>query len=155
MAVKPVPEGFRTLTPHLVVSDAAAAIEFYKRAFGGQERMRMPGPGGKVMHAELQIGDSIFMLNDEFPEMGARSPISLGGSPVTLMLYVPNVDQTFAQAVSAGATAVMPVSDQFWGDRYGMVKDPFGHQWAIATHMEDLTPAQIGERHAAAFAAGK
>ena len=155
MAAKPIPEGFHTLTPHLVVVDAAAAIEFYKRAFGGKERMRMPGPGGKLMHAEIQIGDSIFMLNDEFPEMGARSPISLGGSPVTLMLYVPNVDQSFAQAVSAGATAVMPVADQFWGDRYGMVKDPFGHQWAIATHKEDLTPAQIAERHAAAFAAGK
>ncbi len=155
MAVKPIPEGFRTLTPHLVVGDAAQAIEFYTRAFGGKERMRMPGPGGKLMHAEVQIGDSIFMLNDEIPEMGARSPISLGGSPVTLMLYVPNVDQTFAQAVAAGAIAIMPVADQFWGDRYGMVKDPFGHQWAIATHMEDLTPAQIAERHAAAFATGK
>jgi uncharacterized glyoxalase superfamily protein PhnB len=155
MAVRPVPEGFHTLTPHLVVSDAAQAIEFYKNAFGGKEVMRMPGPGGKVMHAEVQLGDSILMLNDEFPEMGGRSPMTLGGSPVTLMMYVPNVDQVFAQAVAAGATSIMPVADQFWGDRYGMVKDPFGHQWAIATHKEDLSPAQIAERHAAAFAAGK
>jgi uncharacterized glyoxalase superfamily protein PhnB len=150
MAVKPIPDGFHTLTPHIVVSDAAAAIDFYKEAFGAKEAMRMPGPGGKIMHALIQIGDSKVMLNDEFPEMGgALSPSSLGGSPVTLTLYVPDVDRTFEQAIAAGATVKMPAADQFWGDRYGMLTDPFGHLWAVATHIEDLTPEQIAQRAAA------
>ena len=150
MAVKPIPDGFHTLTPHIVVSDAAAAIDFYKEAFGAKEAMRMPGPGGKIMHALIQIGDSKVMLNDEFPEMGgALSPSSLGGSPVTLTLYVPDVDRTFEQAIAAGATVKMPAADQFWGDRYGMLTDPFGHLWAVANHIEDLTPEQIAQRAAA------
>jgi uncharacterized glyoxalase superfamily protein PhnB len=153
MSIKPVPEGFHTLTPHLCVDGAAAAIDFYQQAFGANEIARMAGPGGKIMHALIQIGDSKVMLNDEFPEMGARGPNAIGGSAVTLTLYVPDADRTMAQALAAGGKETMPVADQFWGDRYGIVTDPFGHLWAIATRKEELTPEQIAKR-AAAFAAG-
>ena len=146
-AVKPIPDGFHTVTPHLVIKDAAAAIEFYKKAFGAEEVERMPGPGGHgIMHAEIRIGNSMIMLCDEFPEMGARGPQSLGGSPVSIMLYVEDVDAAVKQAVDAGAEVTMPVADMFWGDRYGRLNDPFGHQWAVATHKEDLTPDELRQR---------
>ncbi len=152
MAVKRVPEGYQRVTPHLTVRNAAAMIDFYKKAFGAVERRRTPGPDGKsIMHAELQIGDSIVFLNDEFPEMGAISPLALKGTPVTVHLYVEDADKQFQQALSAGAEVVMPLADQFWGDRYGIVKDPTGHLWSIGSHMEDLTPAQMQERMAKAF----
>jgi PhnB protein len=151
MPVKPIPDGFHTLTPHLVVDGAAAAIDYYQKAFGAKELMRMPGPGGKIMHALIQIGDSKVMLNDEFPERKARGPKAIGGSAVTLTLYVPDVDHTVAQAVAAGGKVTMPVADQFWGDRYGTLIDPFGHLWAVATHTADLSPEQIAKA-AAAFA---
>lgn len=139
---KPIPDGYGTVTPHLVVREAAKALEFYQKAFGAQERCRMPGPGGKLMHAEFQIGNSIIMMVDEMPEFN-KSPQALGGSPVTIHLYVEDVDVLFDRAVKAGATATMPVSDTFWGDRYGRLSDPFGHQWSIATHKQDLTPEEI------------
>jgi len=139
MAVKPVPTGYHTLTPFLTVRDAARAIEFYKKAFGAQERGVMKGPDGKVMHAELLIGDSIVMLSDEFPEFGSLSPQSIGGSPMRLHIYVDGVDAAFDRAVKAGAEVEMPVMDQFWGDRYGKLKDPFGHKWSIATHTKDMS----------------
>jgi PhnB protein len=146
MAVKRVPDGYHRVTAHLVVNNAAAAIDFYKKAFGAVEKGRMPGPGGKIIHADLLIGDSHVFLNDEFPDMGAHSPAGLKGTPVTMHLYVQDANAQFKQAVDAGATVVMPLADQFWGDRYGIVKDPFGHQWSIGSHMEDLTPAQMQER---------
>jgi uncharacterized glyoxalase superfamily protein PhnB len=152
-AVKPVPAGFHTLTPHLIVRGAAQAIEFYKKAFGAEELTRMPSPDGRtVMHAELQIGDSILFLADEFPEMGARSPKALGGSPVTIHLYVADVDAVFNRAIQAGATAQMPPTDMFWGDRYGKLTDPFGHVWSVATHTEDVPPEEMAKRAQAAFA---
>jgi uncharacterized glyoxalase superfamily protein PhnB len=154
MAVKPIPEGFHTLTPHIIVNDAAKAIDFYKKAFSAEEVLRLPGPGGKIMHAEIKIGDSPVMIAEEYPDMGVRSPLAIGGSAVTLNLYVPDVDKVFNQAVSAGATAAMPVADQFWGDRYGKLTDPFGHHWSVATHTEDLTAEQIAERAQAAFSQG-
>jgi uncharacterized glyoxalase superfamily protein PhnB len=150
MAVKRVPDGFHRVTPHLTVRNASALIEFYKKAFGAVEMNRAPGPDGKIMHAAIQIGDSIVFLNDEFPEMGAQSPLASKSTPVTLHLYVEDADQQFQQALAAGAEVVMPIGDQFWGDRYGIVKDPSGHQWSIGSHMEDLTPAQIQERMAQA-----
>ena len=147
MAVKRVPDGFHRVTPHLVVRNAAAMIDFYKKAFGAVEKRRAAGPDGKsILHAELQIGDSIVFLNDEFPEMGAVSPLQAKSTPVTLHLYVQDADKQFQQALAAGAEVVMPIADQFWGDRYGIVKDPSGHQWSIGMHMEDLTPAQMQER---------
>jgi uncharacterized glyoxalase superfamily protein PhnB len=152
---KPIPEGFHTLTPHIVVRDGSGAIEFYRKAFAAEELMRMPGPGGKLMHAELKIGDSIVMLCDEFPEMGALSPQALDGSPVTLHVYTRDADAAIEKAVSAGATVTMPAQDTFWGDRYGKVQDPFGHHWSIATHQEDLTPEEIGKRAAQAFSKGE
>jgi len=152
MAVKPIPDGYHTVTAHITVNDGNKAIDFYKKAFGAKEIYRMPGPGGKVMHAEIQIGDSIIMLNDEFPDMGgARSAKAIGDSAVTLNLYVPDVDKVYNQAVASGATATMPVADMFWGDRYGKLKDPFGHHWSIATHKEDVTPEEIMKRAAAEF----
>lgn len=152
MAVKRVPEGYHRVTPHLVVRNAAAAIDFYKKAFGALEKGRAPGPDGKsIMHAELQIGDSRVFLNDEFPEMGAQSPLAFKGTAVTLHLYVQDADKQFKQALDAGATVVMPLADQFWGDRYGVVKDPFGHHWSIGSHMEDVTPEQMKERMAKAM----
>ncbi|RMF77856.1 MAG: VOC family protein [Planctomycetota bacterium] len=155
MAVNPIPEGHHTLTPHLTVKNAAEAIEFYKKAFSAEEVMRIPGPDGRtIMHAELRIGDSMVYLANEFPEHGCVGPASLGGSPVTLHLYVPDIDGAFDQAVKAGAQVRMPVADMFWGDRYGQVVDPFGHVWSIATHKEDLTPEQCAQRAAAAMSGG-
>lgn len=152
MAVKRVPEGCHRVTPHLTVRDAAKMIDFYKKAFGAVEVRRAPGPDGKmIMHAQLQIGDSVVFLNDEFPEMGAFSPLKSGSTPVTLHLAVEDADAQFQQALSAGAEVVMPLADQFWGDRYGIVKDPSGHHWSIGAHMEDLTPEQMQERMAKEF----
>lgn len=139
MAVKPIPEGYHTLTPYLTVRDAARAIEFYKQAFGAEDRGAMKDPSGKIMHAELKIGDSIVMLADEFPEFGSVSPQSGGSTSMGLHIYVTDVDSAFARAVKAGAQVEMPVMDQFWGDRYGKLKDPFGHKWSIATHTKDLS----------------
>jgi uncharacterized glyoxalase superfamily protein PhnB len=141
--VKPVPEGMRTVTPHLVCAGAAEAIEFYKRAFGAVEIARLPGPQGKLMHAMIRIGDSVVMLVDEFPEMGGLSPKSLKGSPVTIHLYVDNVDAIVERAVKAGAKITMPVADQFWGDRYGQLVDPFGHHWSVGTHIRDVSTEEM------------
>lgn len=139
MPVKPIPEGYHTLTPYFTVRDAARAVEFYKQAFGATERGVMKSPDGKVMHAELKIGDSILMLADEFPDFGALSPESVGGTSAGLHIYVDNVDAAFDRAVKAGAKVEMPVAEQFWGDRYGTLRDPFGHKWSIATHTKDLS----------------
>jgi PhnB protein len=141
--VKPIPDGMHSLTPHLVCTGAADAIEFYRRAFNAVETARLPGPNGKLIHAAVRIGDSVLMLVDEFPEMGVLGPKSLKGSPVTVHLFVENVDATVAQAVAAGAKVTMPVADMFWGDRYGQLEDPFGHRWSVATHVRDLSPEQI------------
>ena len=146
MAVKAIPDGYYSLTPYLVVDDAARAIEFYKKAFGAVEMVRMPGPGGKIMHAEVKIGNSMLMLADENPEQGHLSPSSRGGSTSSVLLYTGDVDATFKQAVAAGATASMPPVDMFWGDRMGNLTDPFGHTWAIATHKEDVAPAEMERR---------
>jgi PhnB protein len=147
---KPIPDGYHTATPYLIVNGAAQAIEFYKKAFGATEIMRMAQPGGKVGHAEIKIGDSIIMLADESPDVGARSPQSIGGSPVSIMLYVEDVDRIFSQAVAAGAKVKRPVADQFYGDRTGGIEDPFGHLWYIATHKEDVSPEEMRKRAAAA-----
>jgi PhnB protein len=152
MAVKPIPEGYHTVTPYLAVNDGAKAIEFYKRAFGAEERHRMEGPQGKIAHAELKIGDSIIMLADEMPGSGCRTPQSLGGTSVNIFLYVNDVDSVYNQAVRAGAKAEMPLADQFWGDRYGKVTDPFGHSWSLATHKEDVAPAEMQKRAQEAMA---
>jgi len=143
MSVKPIPEGYHTLTPFFTVRDAVRAIEFYKQAFGAQERGVMKGPDGKVMHAELKIGDSIVMLADEFPEFGSLAPESGAGTSMGLHIYVNNVDEAFDRAVKAGAQVEMPVVDQFWGDRYGRLKDPFGHKWSIATHVKDMSADEM------------
>ena len=145
MSVKPIPDGYHSLTPFLTVSDAVRAIEFYKNAFGAKERGVMKGPDGKVMHAELMIGDSIIMLSDEFPDFGSSSPTTIGGSPMGLHIYVDGVDAAFDRAVKAGAQVEMPVMDQFWGDRYGRLKDPFGHKWSIATHVKDMSADEMKE----------
>ena len=147
---KPIPEGYHTATPYLIVKDGARAIEFYKKAFGATELMRMADPSGKIGHAEIKIGDSPIMLADEVTEMGYRSPQSLGGSPVSILLYVEDVDAVFSQAVAAGAKVQRPVKDQFYGDRIGGVTDPFGHAWYIATHKEDVSPEEMRKRAAAA-----
>jgi PhnB protein len=152
MAVKPIPEGYHSVTPYLIVSNAGRALDFYKSAFGAKEMIRMEQPGGRIGHAEMQIGDSRVMLADEFPEMGAKSPDSLGGSPVGLMLYVQDVDSQFRQAIAAGAKEVRPVQDQFYGDRSGTLVDPFGHQWTLGTHKEDVSDEELKRRMAAAFA---
>lgn len=153
VAAKPVPHGYHTVTPSLVVRDAAKAIEFYKKALGAEERMRMASPDGKIVHAELQIGDSIIFLADECPGMGlSQSPQTLGGSTGTLNLYVGDVDTAYQRAVAAGAKVAMPVADMFWGDRYGTFVDPFGHPWGLATHKEDLTAEEIEERAADFYA---
>ena len=148
--VKPVPDGYHTVTPHLIVNDGAAALEFYKKAFGAVELFRMTRPDGRIGHAEIKIGDSPVMLADEHPEMGALSPRSVGGSPVSIYLYVANADAMFNQAVAAGASAVRPLQNQFYGDRTGGVKDPFGYQWYIATHIEDVSPEELQRRAAEA-----
>jgi PhnB protein len=155
--VAAVPAAYGSLTPVLVVSPAKDAIEYYTKAFGAKATLQMDGPGGLVMHAELKIGDSILMLSDELPPMGPgpqnrKTPKTLGGTSAGVMLYVKNVDAVFAQAVAAGGTGVMPPMDMFWGDRYGMVEDPFGHHWSLATHLKDMTPKQMREAGAAAMA---
>ena len=141
--VKPVPDGMHTVTPHLVCKGAADAITFYKQAFGAVELGRLPGPQGKLMHAMLRIGDSAVMLVDEFPDYGSFGPKSLKGSPVTIHLYVEDVDATVKRAVAAGAKITMPVDDMFWGDRYGKIEDPFGHHWSVATHIRDVSPEDM------------
>lgn len=146
MAVRPVPEGYHTVTPYLFVRDAARAIDFYCKGFGAVELMRMEGPGGKLGHAEIQIGDARVMLADEVPEMGILGPQSLGGTSFSLLLYVENVDERFRQALAAGATEVRPLKDQFYGDRSGTLSDPFGHLWTIATHVEDVSPEEMRRR---------
>ncbi len=148
--VKPVPEGYHTATPYLIVTGAANAIEFYKRAFGAAELMRMARPDGAIGHAEIKIGDSVIMLADEHLDIGARSPKTIGGSPVSILLYVEDVDAVFNQAVAAGAQVQRPVQDQFYGDRTGGVTDPFGHAWYISTHKEDVAPEEMRKRAAAA-----
>ena len=146
MSVKPIPDGYHSITPYLILSGAAQGLEFYQRAFGAVEVMRMDGPGGKVMHAEIRIGDSVVMLADEFPEMNAVSPTTLKGSPVSLMIYVENADSVFDQAIASGATVRRAVRNQFYGDRSGTLVDPFGHVWTVSTHMEDLTSEEIARR---------
>lgn len=150
MAVRAIPEGYSSVTPYLIVSGAARAIDYYKMAFGATEIMRMGGPDGKIAHAELQIGNSRIMLADEMPEMGHKSPQTLGGSGTGLMLYVDDVDDTFARAITAGGTTVRGVQDQFYGDRSGTLGDPFGHQWTVATHVEDVEPDEMQRRMEAA-----
>jgi PhnB protein len=146
MAVKPIPAGYHTATPYLIVSDAAKAIEFYKRGLGATEIMRIPDPKGRIGHAEIKIGDSVIMLADEHPEMGYKSPTSIGGTPVSLYLYVEDVDRLFKQAISAGAKELRPVKDQFYGDRSGTLADPFGHVWSIGTHKEDVSTEELNRR---------
>jgi PhnB protein len=147
-----VPEGTRTVTPHLVIKGAAKAIDFYTRAFGARERYRMPAPGGMIGHAELQIGDSLVYLADEWPQGASRSPQSLKGSSVVIHLYVPDVDAAFQRALGAGASVAQPLMDMFWGDRFGQVRDPFGHLWSLATHKEDLSPEEMARRGQEAMA---
>ncbi|HWC03038.1 MAG TPA: VOC family protein [Methylomirabilota bacterium] len=147
--VKPVPHGYHSVTPYLIVDGAAKALDFYGRVFGATERMRMPGPGGKVGHAEIGIGDSVIMLADEHPEMGARGPRAFGGSPVSIMLYVADVDATVKTAVAAGAKLLRAVEDKFYGDRSGSIEDPFGHHWHVSTHTEDVPPEEMARRAAA------
>jgi len=146
MAVKPIPDGYHSVTPYLYIKGAAEAIEFYKKAFNAVELLRMPGPDGKIGHAEIRIGNSPIMLTDEHPQMGAVGPKTLGGTSSSLMIYVEDVDAIFPQTVAAGATVVRHVQDQFYGDRSGTITDPFGHVWTISTHKEDLTPEQIAAR---------
>lgn len=149
MSAKPIPDGYHTVTPYLIVKGAAEAIEFYKRVFNASELFRVPGPNGALMHAEIKIGDSIIMLADEFPQMDALGPKSIGGSPVGLMLYLPNVDEVFHRAIAAGAKELRPLQNQFYGDRSGTVEDPFGHKWTISTHIEDVSSEEIERRMAA------
>ena len=153
MSVKPIPEGYRSVTPYLTVDDAAAAIEYYKKAFGAKERGRMEAPGGQIGHAELEIGDSLVMLSDALPQFTTRPPTELGGTSVSVLMYVEDVDAVVQQAVDAGGTVTMEVADQFWGDRFGNVQDPFGHVWSIATRVEDVPPEEMAERAKAAMAA--
>jgi len=149
--VKPIPEGYHTVTPYLYIRGAASAIDFYKNIFGATEIVRMPGPNGQIMHAELRIGDSVIMLADENPQMGALSPQSIGGVSSAFYVYLANVDAVVQKAVAVGAKLARPVKDQFYGDRSGTVIDPFGHKWSIATHVEDVSPEEIGKRAAAAM----
>lgn len=150
--VKAVPEGMHTLTPHLVVRGGSKALDFYKKAFGAEVKGIHQTPDGRVAHAELRIGDSQFTLSDEFPAMGFKGAETLGGSPVVLNIYAENIDSLFNQAVEAGATVTRPLADQFWGDRYGHLKDPFGHHWALGQHIEDVAPQEMERRSKAAFA---
>jgi PhnB protein len=150
--VSPVPAGYHTATPYLVVNDANGAIDFYKKAFGAKEIMRMQGPGGKIGHAELKIGDSVVMLSDEMPGGRGKSPKSLGGSTASVFLYLENVDSVFKQAVAAGAKTEMELQNQFWGDRFGQLSDPFGHLWGLATHVEDVAPEEMEKRAREAMA---
>lgn len=150
-AVEPVPAGHSTVTPHLIVKNAAEALDFYKRAFGAKELARFEDPTGRIAHAEIQIGDSRLMLADEYPEMGARSPQSLGGSAVSLMVYVPDADARFKEALASGAKELRPLRDEFYGDRAGTVVDPYGHVWTIATHIEDVPAQELERRMTAAM----
>ncbi len=151
---KPIPDGYPQLSPYLCIEGAAAAIDFYTEILGAKERVRMPAPGGKVGHAELQLGDSVVMLSDEFPDMGNQSPKTVGGTPVVLSVYVEDVDDVFGRAVKAGATVVSPVTTQFYGDRSGLFEDPFGHRWSVATHVEDVAPDEMARRAAEAMGGG-
>ena len=151
-SVKPVPDGFHTATPTLVVRNAAQAIDFYKQVFGAEEIMRMPSPDGKISHAELKIGDSIIFLSDEFPNMGGKAPQTLGGFTGGIYLYVEDVDDVFQRAIDAGGKAATPVTDMFWGDRHGNFVDPFGHSWGVSTHTEDLSEQEMGKRAQAFYA---
>jgi PhnB protein len=153
MAAKPIPEGYHTLSPYLAVDHAAEAIEFYKRAFGAEERVRMDGPGSTIGHAELEIGDSLLMLADPFPEASTTTPKDIGGTTVNLFIYVEDADAVVQQAIDAGATVTRPVENMFWGDRFGIVTDPYGHTWSIATRVEDVPPEEMEERGRAAMAA--
>jgi PhnB protein len=152
MPVQPVPEGYHTVTPYLAVEDAQEAIDFYGRALGATERSRMPGPENTIAHAELEIGDSLVMLSDPFPQASTKTPKELGGTSVNIFLYVDNVDDFVQKALDAGATLTAPVEDQFWGDRFGVVTDPFGHTWSVATHVEDVAPEEMAERAKTAMA---
>ena len=149
--VKPIPDGYPRVIPYLSVEGASAAIDFYTRVFGARERMRLPAPDGKIGHAELEIGDSLIMLADVFPDMGGQTPQELGGTPVTVMVYLENVDAVFDRAIAAGATVEREVQDQFYGDRAGQFVDPFGHKWIVATHVEDVSPEDMERRAAAAM----
>lgn len=151
-SVRPIPEGYHSVTPYITVNGAARAIDFYQRAFGAKEIMRMNGPDGKVGHAELKIGDSIIMLADEMPGSGTRSPQSLHGTTAGIFLYVNGVDKVFDQAVAAGAKVETPLENMFWGDRYGKLMDPFGHSWSLATHIEDVAPQEMEKRMKEAMA---
>jgi PhnB protein len=153
MSVKPIPEGYHSVTPYLAVDDAAGAIDYYTAVFGAKERVRMDAPDGKIGHAELEIGDSLVMLSDAFPQSETRPPGELGGTSAGVFLYVEDVDAVVERSVKAGATVTMEVADQFWGDRFGSIKDPFGHVWSIATHVEDVPPEEMAERSKAAMAA--
>ncbi|NVN89817.1 MAG: VOC family protein [Desulfuromonadales bacterium] len=150
-SIKPIPDGYHTVTPYLVIKDAAKAIEFYTEVFNAMECMRLPNPEGKLMHAEIRIGDSSIMLCDESPNCNAFSPLTIGDTAVSIMLYVEDVDAVVNRAVAAGAVLVMPVADQFWGDRMGSITDPFGHKWSVATHVEDVPPEEIRARVKALF----
>ena len=146
--VNPIPDGYPRVTPYLCIDGAGAAIDFYSKVFGSTERMRMPDPDGRIGHAELQFGDSLIMLADEYPEMGIRGPRAVGGTPVTLSVYVEDVDGVFDRAVELGAKALRQVEDQFYGDRSGQFEDPFGHRWSVATHVEDVPPDEMAKRAA-------
>ena len=146
MAVQPIPEGYNTISPSLAVDNATEAIEFYKKAFGATEKLRMDGPGGTIAHAELEIGNSILMLSDPFPQSDVRPPKEIGGTTVNIFMYVDDVDAAVQQAVDAGATITMPVDNQFWGDRFGTIPDPYGHSWGLATHVEDVSPEEMEKR---------
>jgi PhnB protein len=141
--VSPIPQGYHTVTPSIMVRGAAEALDFYRKAFNAEETLRMPGPDGQIIHAEFRIGNSVMMLGEEMPEMGGKSPQSLGGSPVSFFIYLENVDEAWQRAINAGANQVMPLADMFWGDRAGCVDDPFGHHWWLAQHVADLTPEEI------------
>jgi PhnB protein len=153
MAVKPIPDGYPQITPYLCVDGASAAIDFYSKVLGAKERMRMPGPDGKLGHAELELGSGVIMLADEHPDMGFLSPKSIGGTPVTIHAYVEDVDAVFDRALKEGATSLREVEDQFYGDRSGQFEDPFGHKWNVATHVEDVPPEEMEKRAAEAMAA--
>ena len=150
-SVKPIPEGYPQVMPYLTVDDASAAIEFYTTVFGAKERLRMPAPEGKIGHAELEIGDSVIMLSDPFPQSNVRPPSERGGPTASVFMYVDDADAVFEQAQTAGATVSMPLEDMFWGDRFGSLTDPFGHVWSVATHIEDVPEAEMAERAAAAM----
>ena len=146
MATKPIPEGYHSVSPALAIEGATEALDFYKRAFGAKERSRMPGPEGRIAHAEIEIGDSVVMVSDPFPQSTVRAPSDLGGTTVGLFVYVEDVDAVFKQSVDAGASVVMPPEDMFWGDRFGTITDPYGHSWSFATHVEDVPPSEMEER---------